>query len=93
MTQRVLAATNINLRATHEQKTLIDRAASCLGKSRTEFMLDATRKEAERVLLDRRIYLLDDERFAAFEAALAGPAEPSAALRKTMNMPPPWDED
>lgn len=93
MTQRVLATTNINLRATHEQKTLIDRAASCLGKSRTEFMLDATRKEAEQVLLDRRIFLLDDKRFAAFEAALAGPADSSAGLRKTMNTPPPWEED
>ena len=93
MAQRALASTNINLRATHEQKTLIDHAASCLGKSRTEFMLDAARKEAERVLLDRRIYLLDDERFAAFEAALAGAAEPSAALRKTMNTPPPWQEE
>lgn len=93
MTQRVLATTNINLRATHEQKTLIDRAASCLGKSRTEFMLDATRKEAEQVLLDRRIYLLDDKRFAAFEAALAGPADSSTGLRKTMNTPPPWEED
>ena len=45
------------------------------------------------VLLDRRIYLLDDERFAAFEAALAGAADPSAALRKTMNTPPPWKEE
>lgn len=92
MPQNAPATTNINLRASHDQKALIDRAASCLGKSRTEFILDTTRKEAEQVLLDRRIYLLDDEQFAAFEAALAGPAEPSAALRKTMNTPPPWSE-
>ena len=93
MTKPGLATTNINLRASHEQKTLIDRAASCLGKSRTEFILDTTRKVAEQVLIDRRLYLLDDEQFAAFEAALAGPAEPSAALRKTMNTPPPWKEE
>ena len=92
MTRSYPSHTNINIRASHEQKALIDRAASCLGKSRTEFILDTTRKEAERVLLDRRIYPLDDERFAAFEAALAGPVEPSAALRTTMNTPPPWKE-
>ena len=93
MTQPAPAATNINLRVSHQQKALIDRAASCLGKSRTEFILDTTREAAEQVLLDRRLYLLDDEQFAAFEAALAGPAEPSAALRKTMNTPPPWNEE
>ena len=92
MTQTAPAATTINLRASHEQKALIDRAASYLGKSRTEFILDTTREAAERVLLDRRLYLLDDEEFAAFEAALAAPVEPSAALSRTMNTPPPWDE-
>ena len=93
MTQPALATTNINLRASHEQKALIDRAASCLGKSRTEFILDTTREAAEQVLLDRRLYLLDDERFAAFEAALTAPVEASAALCKTMNTPPPWKEE
>jgi len=93
MTRNAPATAHINLRASHEQKALIDRAASCLGKSRTEFILDTTREAAERVLLDRRLYLLDAERFAAFEAALAGPAEPSAALRKTMKTPPPWNEE
>lgn len=90
MAQPDLATTRINLRASPEQKTLIDQAASCLGKSRTEFILETTRKAAEQTLLDRRLYLLDDERFAAFEAALAEPVESSAALRKTMSTPPPW---
>ena len=62
------------------------------GKGRTKFILDTTREAAEQVLLDRRLYLLDDEAFAAFEAILAAPAEPSAALSKTMNTSPPWDE-
>ncbi len=91
MTQSAPATTNINLRASHEQKALIDRAASCLGKSRTQFILDTTREAAEQALLDRRLYLLDDDQFAAFEAAITAPAEPSAALRKTMNAPPPWE--
>ncbi len=61
-------------------------------KSRTEFILDTTGEAAEQVLLDRRLYLLDDEGFAAFEAALTAPIEPSEALRKTMNTPASWDE-
>ncbi len=92
MTQSTtLATTNINLRASCEQKALIDRAASCLGKSRTQFILDTTREAAEQALLDRRLYLLDDEQFAAFEAAITAPAEPSVALCKTMNTTPPWE--
>ena len=87
-----LATTTINLRASEEQKALLDRAAACLGKSRTAFILDATRDAAERVLLDQRLFLLDDEDFAAFEAALAAPAEPDEALRRTMNAPLPWQE-
>ena len=86
------AATTINLRASREQKALLDRAAASLGKSRTAFILDATRDAAERALLDRRLFLLDDDDFAAFEAALAAPAEPDDALRRTMNARPPWRE-
>ena len=87
-----LATTTINLRASREQKALLDRAAASLGKSRTAFILDATRDAAERVLLDRRLFLLDDDDFAAFEAALAAPAEPNEALRRTMSARPPWRE-
>ena len=86
------ASTNINLRVSHEQKALIDRAASCLQKSRTEFILDTTQEAAERVLLKHSHFQLDDEEFAAFEAVLSAPVEPSEALSKTMNTPPPWDE-
>ena len=44
----------INLRASAEQKALIDRAASRLGKTRTDFMLDSAREAAEDTLLDQR---------------------------------------
>ena len=87
-----LANTTINLRASREQKALLDRAAASLGKSRTAFILDVTRDAAERALLNRRLFLLDDDDFASFEAALAAPAEPNEALRRTMNASPPWRE-
>ncbi len=87
-----LAATTINFRASEEQKALLDRAAACLGKTRTAFILDATREAAERVVLDRRVFVLNDEDFAAFEAALSAPARPNDALRRLMNTPPPWRE-
>lgn len=45
----------INLRASSKQKAMIDRAAEALGRTRSDFMLDTACREAESVLLDRRI--------------------------------------
>jgi uncharacterized protein (DUF1778 family) len=81
----------INLRATAEQKALIDRAASRLGKTRTEFMLDSAREAAENVLLDQRLFLLDEPRYAEFVARLDAPVEPTEALKKVLTTPSPWE--
>ena len=81
----------INLRASAEQKALIDRAAARLGKTRTEFMLDSARVAAENALLDERLFLLDEARYAAFLACLDQPVEPSEALRKVLAAPSPWE--
>ncbi len=81
----------INLRASAEQKALIDRAASRLGKSRTEFMLDSAREAAENTLLDQRLFLLDDSDYARFVARLDAPVEPSDALEKLLATPAPWE--
>ena len=81
----------INLRASAEQKALIDRAAARLGKTRTEFMLDSAREAAENTLLDQRLFLLDDARYAHFTASLDEPVEPTDALRKVMTARPPWE--
>ncbi|MBT3627761.1 MAG: DUF1778 domain-containing protein, partial [Rhodospirillaceae bacterium] len=58
--ETALPRETINLRASAEQKALIDRAASHLGKTRTEFMLDSAREAAENALLDQRLFLLND---------------------------------
>ena len=81
----------INLRASAEQKALIDRAASCLGKTRTEFMLDSAREAAENTLLNQRLFLLDETRYAAFVACLDAPVEPTEALSKTLTARSPWE--
>lgn len=84
-------STNINIRVAPAQRNLIDRAAQSLGKSRTEFILDVATREAENTLLDQRLFLLDEAQWQAFTAALDAPATPSAAVRKLMTTPTPWD--
>jgi len=80
----------ISLRASAEQRSLIDRAASLLGKTRTEFMLDCARNAAENTLLDQRLFLLDDAPYADFTVCLNEPVEPTEALKMILSTPSPW---
>lgn len=80
----------INLRIHDSAVDLIDRAAKAAGKNRTEFVLDAARREAENVLLDQRLFLLDPKAFQKFESALNQPLQKRDALKKLLNTQPPW---
>lgn len=79
----------INIRALVAQRTLIDRAAAALKKSRSDFMLEAACREAENVLLDQRLFFLEDEEFEAFEAALKAPV--SGAMKIFLATKAPWE--
>lgn len=82
----------INLRVTRRDRDLIDRAAHALGKNRTEFMLESTRRAAEDALLDRTLFRLEPERFDAFQASLDAPAKPPKALRLLLAKKASWEE-
>ncbi|MCL0490128.1 DUF1778 domain-containing protein, partial [Klebsiella pneumoniae] len=56
----------INIRAKTSQRDLIDMAASLVSKSRTDFMLEVACREAQDILLDQRLFLLNDNQFEAF---------------------------
>jgi uncharacterized protein (DUF1778 family) len=81
----------INLRANRNQKVLIDRAAEALGRSRSDFMLDAACREAESVLLDRRYFTLSDEAFRRFTNILDNPPMDNPRLRRLLQTKAPWD--
>lgn len=81
----------INLRIEKQTRDLIDEAAAALGKTRTEFMVDSARREAIDVLLDQRLFILNDADFEAFSEALNQPREPDPKLRALMSRRPAWD--
>ncbi len=56
----------INLKALPEQRDLIDQAASLLGKSRSEFMLEATCDRAQAVMLVPQNHELTTQEASAF---------------------------
>ena len=47
----------LHLRIKPEERCLIDRAAQLLGKNRTDYMLDATRRAAVEAILDQSHFL------------------------------------
>jgi uncharacterized protein (DUF1778 family) len=89
---RKLRAENINLRVTRSQKALIDRAATALGRSRSDFMLEAACQEAESVLLDRRYFVLSEAEFKQFRAMLDKPPASNPRLERLLKTKAPWDK-
>ena len=81
----------INLRALPEQRNLIDQAASALGKSRSDFMLEAACERAQAVLLDQVFFRLDADKFVEFVALLDAPPTPNPGLERLMAVKAPWD--
>lgn len=81
----------INIRALEGQRALIDKAASSLNKTRSDFMLEAACQAAENVLLDQRLFLVDDDTFIAFQAQLDAAVPDNKKLHFLLNQNPPWD--
>jgi uncharacterized protein (DUF1778 family) len=81
----------IQIRASHAQCQLFDRAASVVGKSRSEFVLEASTQAADAVLRERGFLRVDPESFDRFAALLDEPPPPSDALRDLLARPAPWE--
>ena len=92
MAQPQHRVTPINIRALPTQKSLIDKAALLANKSRSEFMLETACREAENLLLDRRLFLADDEAYAAFTTLLESPVEENLALKLLLDSKSPWEK-
>ena len=84
-------AVTINLRADERTRSLIDQAAETTGKNRSEFMLEAARREATSVLLDQRLFIVDEQTFARFTAALDKSPGPRPRLRRVLGTKAPWE--
>lgn len=81
----------INIRVKPAERALIDRAAAAQGKSRSEFMLESSRRAAEEVLLDRTLLRVDSATYARFVELLDAPPRPNKQLRRLMQSKAPWD--
>lgn len=81
----VRKATRLNLRASAQQDALIRQAAESVGRSVTEFVLDSACASAEHVLADRNRFVLDDEAWKHFMAALDRPITDRPRLKRLLS--------
>jgi uncharacterized protein (DUF1778 family) len=81
----------VNVRLSHQARELINQAADAIGKSRSEFIVESARSHAIEVLLDKRIFSLGTEQYAAFMTLLEARPAPNAKLKKLMKSKAPWE--
>ena len=66
------------------------RAVQLLGKTRSDFMLEAACDKAQSVLLDQVFFRLDDAKFRQFVKLLDAPPAANPGLERRMAVRPPW---
>jgi len=82
----------INLRIEPSQLAMIDKATRLQNKDRTSFILDVAYREAINVLLDRRLFLLDEEQFNEFENILNSEPRDLPKLKALLQKKAPWEK-
>lgn len=82
----------VNLRVREDTRALIDRAASIQGRSRTDFMIEASRRAAEEAILDQRVIMVSQESYDHFLAILDRPPEANEKLVKLLRTKAPWEQ-
>lgn len=85
-------AVSINIRAKAKQRDLIDHAAERLGRSRSDFMLEAACTKAEDVLLDQAFFTVDSKTFTDLQALIDKPLPTTDKLRRLLKTKAPWEK-
>jgi uncharacterized protein (DUF1778 family) len=81
----------IDVRTTVAAKQLLQQAAATSHKSVSEFLLENGLQAAQTTLADRRLFLLDDDRWEEFQAILDRPVQSKPQLKKLLSEPGIFD--
>ena len=66
---------NLNVRMSRHELDFIRRGAEAAGKTVSAFVLEAASAQAERAILDQRVFHLDPEEFDEIETMLSKPGK------------------
>ena len=89
--ERSQRVSRLNLRTSAQQQQLIRSAAAALDKNVTEFVLESAMSHAERVLTDRRWFVLSEKAWDDFEALLDAPVSRTPKLATLLSEPTVFD--
>ena len=82
-----LRSERIDVRTSASVKHLLQQAAQASNKTVSEFMLDSALTAASETLADRRLFLLDEDRWKAFIAALDRAPQSRPRLERLLREP------
>lgn len=80
------------MRMSAQERQTIATAAAALDESETGFMLEASVREAERVLADRHWYVVGSEAWEVFNAMLDNPVPYGEDLRDLFATPTVFEQ-
>jgi uncharacterized protein (DUF1778 family) len=72
-------------------RAVIEQAAALSNKTRTDFMIDAAYHAAQEVLLDQRLFLLNNEQWNSFNAKLDTHPKSNEKLVQLFQKKAPWE--
>lgn len=81
----------IDIRTSAVVKKLLQQAAAASHKNVSEFLLEHGLIAASETLANRRLFMLDDEQWQAFQAALDRPPQDLPRLRRLLSEPSIFD--
>lgn len=87
---RTLKDQRINLRTSDRQEQMLRRAALATDSTMTDFILSSAVQQAERVLADRRWFMVDDEQWSEFQRLLEAPLPSTARFEALAARPSPF---
>ena len=91
-TAKLAKSTQVNIRVEPGQLATIDAAAAALGRNRTAFMLETAVQAAEAVMLDKRLFTVDDAVYQRFIDRLDAPPAGNPKLHALLHHKAPWPE-
>jgi uncharacterized protein (DUF1778 family) len=77
----------LDVRVSPSAKAKLQAAASATRRSMSDFVMESALSRAEETLAERRVFGLDAERWAAFQAALDAPVCPLPRLQALLDEP------
>ena len=88
--RRPAKTSRIELRATEDDRDLLDRAAAAVGTDRSSFLLSQGRLAAQRVRADREQFVLDADAQQEWERINSRPARSLPGLARLLERPSPF---